>query len=70
MLLIRVSRSTARQGCCSAKDRPNFIANRIGTFGSMVTIKTMLDDGYSIEEIDKITGQSRGPTEERYLPYA
>ncbi len=48
------------KGVVPAKDRPNFIANRIGTFGSMVTIKTMLDDGYSIEEVDKITGQAMG----------
>ena len=48
------------KGVVPAKDRPNFIANRIGTFGSMVTIKTMLEDGYSIEEVDKITGQAVG----------
>ncbi|HEV7798475.1 MAG TPA: 3-hydroxyacyl-CoA dehydrogenase/enoyl-CoA hydratase family protein [Pyrinomonadaceae bacterium] len=48
------------KGVVPAKDRPNFIANRIGTFGSMVTIKTMLDDAYTIEEIDKITGQAVG----------
>src|SRR5712691_6021326 len=44
------------KGVVPAKDRPNFIANRIGTFGALVTIKTMIDDGYSIEEVDKITG--------------
>ncbi|HVF86127.1 MAG TPA: 3-hydroxyacyl-CoA dehydrogenase/enoyl-CoA hydratase family protein [Pyrinomonadaceae bacterium] len=48
------------KGVVVAKDRPNFIANRIGTFGAMLTIKTMLDDGYSIEEIDKLTGQAVG----------
>ncbi|HLN98152.1 MAG TPA: 3-hydroxyacyl-CoA dehydrogenase NAD-binding domain-containing protein [Pyrinomonadaceae bacterium] len=48
------------KGVVPAKDRPNFIANRIGTFGAMVTIKTMLDEGYSIEEVDKITGQAVG----------
>jgi 3-hydroxyacyl-CoA dehydrogenase len=48
------------KGVVPAKDRPNFIANRIGTFGAMVTIKTMLDDGYSFEEVDKITGQAVG----------
>lgn len=48
------------KGVVPAKDRPNFIANRIGTYGSMVTIKTMLEDGYSIEEVDKITGQAVG----------
>lgn len=44
------------KGVVPAKDRPNFIANRVGTFGAMVTIQTMLEDGYSIEEVDKITG--------------
>jgi 3-hydroxyacyl-CoA dehydrogenase len=48
------------KGVVPARDRPNFIANRIGTYGSMVTIKTMLEDGYSIEEVDKITGQAVG----------
>src|ERR687885_542924 len=48
------------KGVVVAKDRPNFIANRIGTFGAMVTIKTMLEDGYTIEEVDKMTGQAVG----------
>ena len=48
------------KGVVPAKDRPNFIANRIGTFGAMVTIGTMLEDGYTIEEVDKMTGQSVG----------
>ena len=48
------------KGVVPAKDRPNFIANRIGTFGALYTIKTMLEDGYSIEEVDKITGPAVG----------
>src|SRR5947208_1919146 len=48
------------KGVVVAKDRPNFIANRIGTFGALVTIRTMLEDGYSIEEVDKITGPAVG----------
>jgi 3-hydroxyacyl-CoA dehydrogenase len=44
------------KGVVPAKDRPNFIANRIGTYGALYTIKTMLEDGYSIEEVDKMTG--------------
>jgi 3-hydroxyacyl-CoA dehydrogenase len=48
------------KGVVTAKDRPNFIANRIGTFGAMVIIRTMLDDGYSVEEVDKMTGQAVG----------
>jgi 3-hydroxyacyl-CoA dehydrogenase len=48
------------KGVVIAKDRPNFIANRIGTFGALVTIQAMLEDGYSIEEVDKITGPAVG----------
>ncbi len=48
------------KGVVPAKDRPNFIANRIGTFGALHTIKTMLEDGYSIEEVDKFTGPAVG----------
>ena len=48
------------KGVVPAKDRPNFIANRIGTFGALYTIKTMLDDGYSIGEVDTITGPAVG----------
>jgi 3-hydroxyacyl-CoA dehydrogenase len=48
------------KGVVIAKDRPNFIANRIGTFGALVTIHTMLADGYGIEEVDKITGPAVG----------
>ncbi len=44
------------KGVVPAKDRPNFIANRIGTFGALQTIKSMLEDGYSIEEVDRVTG--------------
>lgn len=48
------------KGIVLAKDRPNFVANRIGVYASMHAIKTMLDDGYTIEEIDKITGPVLG----------
>jgi 3-hydroxyacyl-CoA dehydrogenase len=48
------------KGVVIAKDRPNFIANRIGTFGALVTMRAMIDDGYSIEEVDKITGPAAG----------
>ena len=48
------------KGVVVAKDRPNFIANRIGTFGALVTMRTMIDEGYSIEEVDKITGPAAG----------
>jgi 3-hydroxyacyl-CoA dehydrogenase len=48
------------KGVVPAKDRPNFIANRIGTFGMMVTIHEMLAMGFSPTEIDQITGKAIG----------
>ncbi|MGB8511096.1 MAG: 3-hydroxyacyl-CoA dehydrogenase NAD-binding domain-containing protein [Pyrinomonadaceae bacterium] len=48
------------KGVVVAKDRPNFIANRIGTYGALVTMRTMLEDGYTIEEVDKMTGPALG----------
>jgi 3-hydroxyacyl-CoA dehydrogenase len=48
------------KGVVVAKDRPNFIANRIGTFGAMVTLKTLEEDGYTFEEVDRMTGPALG----------
>src|SRR5438552_7676274 len=48
------------KGGVVAKDRPNFTANPVGTFGALGTIRAMLDDGYSIEEVDKISGPAAG----------
>jgi 3-hydroxyacyl-CoA dehydrogenase len=48
------------KGVVPAKDRPNFIANRIGTFGMMVTIHEMLAMGFTPTEIDQITGKAIG----------
>jgi 3-hydroxyacyl-CoA dehydrogenase len=48
------------KGVVVAKDRPNFIANRIGTFGALVTLKTLEEDGYTIEEVDRMTGPALG----------
>jgi 3-hydroxyacyl-CoA dehydrogenase len=48
------------KGVVVAKDRPNFIANRVGTYGAMVTMKVMAEDGYTIEEVDKMTGPTLG----------
>lgn len=48
------------KGVVPAKDRPNFIANRVGTFGALATMHAMLEDGYTIEEVDKMTGVAAG----------
>jgi 3-hydroxyacyl-CoA dehydrogenase len=44
------------KGVVVAKDTPNFIANRIGTYGLLVTVQEMLKGGYSVGEIDSVTG--------------
>ncbi|WP_096156724.1 MULTISPECIES: 3-hydroxyacyl-CoA dehydrogenase/enoyl-CoA hydratase family protein [Bacillus] len=48
------------KGIVFAKDTPNFIANRIGTYGLLVTVKEMLEGGYSVGEVDSITGPAIG----------
>ena len=37
-------------------DRPNFIANRIFLFTVMHTVKTMFEQGLSVEDVDALTG--------------
>ena len=44
------------KGVVLAKDTPNFIGNRIGTYGLMVTLQVMRDKGYSVGEVDSVTG--------------
>ena len=48
------------KGVVLAKDTPNFIANRIGVYGMIAVIRTMVEDGYTIEEVDAITGPPMG----------
>ncbi len=48
------------KGVVYAKDTPNFIANRIGVFGMVHTIKLMQEENMSIEAIDTITGPPMG----------
>lgn len=44
------------KGVVVAKDTPNFIANRIGTYGLLVTVREMVKGGYSVGEVDSVTG--------------
>jgi 3-hydroxyacyl-CoA dehydrogenase len=48
------------KGVVPAKDRPNFIANRIGTFGMMATVHEMLAMGFTPTEVDQMTGKAIG----------
>jgi 3-hydroxyacyl-CoA dehydrogenase len=48
------------KGVVFAKDTPNFIANRIGTFSVLNVIRLMQEMDLSVEEIDALTGQAVG----------
>jgi len=48
------------KGIVLAKDTPNFIANRIGTFSVLNVIRLMQEMDLSIEEVDALTGQAVG----------
>ncbi|MEC0091726.1 3-hydroxyacyl-CoA dehydrogenase/enoyl-CoA hydratase family protein [Paenibacillus macquariensis] len=52
--------STLGKGVVVAKDTPNFIANRIGTYGLLITLQEMLNSGFSVEEVDAVTGPAMG----------
>ncbi|MEJ7843930.1 MAG: 3-hydroxyacyl-CoA dehydrogenase NAD-binding domain-containing protein, partial [Rubrobacter sp.] len=44
------------KGGVIAKDTPNFIGNRLGSFAGMQAVTYAFENGYSIEEVDAITG--------------
>jgi 3-hydroxyacyl-CoA dehydrogenase len=48
------------KGVVYCKDTPNFIGNRIGSYGFLDTLDRMRKEGYSIEEVDAIFGPVLG----------
>jgi 3-hydroxyacyl-CoA dehydrogenase len=56
----RFCEKTLGKGVVFAKDTPNFIANRIGTFSGVYAVRLMLQEKMSIEEVDTITGPPMG----------
>ncbi len=48
------------KGVVIAKDTPNFIANRIGTFSVLNLMRLMEEVGLTVEEVDALTGQMLG----------
>ncbi len=48
------------KGVVLCKDTPNFIANRIGSFFGATVAQLLQDDGWTIEEVDAITGSLIG----------
>src|SRR5438270_401773 len=48
------------KGIVFAKDTPNFIANRIGTFSVLNVMRLMQELDLTIEDVDALTGQAVG----------
>src|SRR5579883_1796428 len=48
------------KGVVWAKDTPNFIGNRIGTFSVLNVMRLMQEMDFSIEDVDALTGQAVG----------
>jgi 3-hydroxyacyl-CoA dehydrogenase len=48
------------KGIVMAKDTPNFIGNRIGTFSVLNVMRLMQEMDLSIEDVDALTGQAVG----------
>jgi 3-hydroxyacyl-CoA dehydrogenase len=48
------------KGPVIAKDTPNFIANRLGSFAGMHDLRYAFDNGYTVEEVDALTGPLLG----------
>ncbi len=60
----RFGETALGKGVVIAKDTPNFIANRIGTFVTLNVLQVVQVDGreggYTIEELDALTGPAMG----------
>jgi 3-hydroxyacyl-CoA dehydrogenase len=48
------------KGIVYGKDTPNFVANRIGVFTIMYTMKKMMEENYEVDEVDAIVGKPMG----------
>ena len=48
------------KGIVYGKDTPNFVGNRVGVFAMMHAMHAMIEDGLTIEEVDKILGPAMG----------
>ena len=57
------------KGVVRAKDTPNFIGNRIGSFGLGIALREMMAADLTIEEVDALTGPAIGRAKSAHLPH-
>jgi 3-hydroxyacyl-CoA dehydrogenase len=48
--------NTLGKGVVMCKDRPNFVGNRLGIFSMMNDLAFIVNNGYTVEEVDALTG--------------
>ncbi|HEX6383201.1 MAG TPA: 3-hydroxyacyl-CoA dehydrogenase family protein, partial [Anaerolineae bacterium] len=58
--MVKFGRDVLGKGVVVTKDTPNFIANRFIAIAGSYAVEYALEHGYSIEEIDAITGELLG----------
>ncbi len=58
--MIRISEDTLGKGVVICKDTPNFIGNRVFSIAAAQSVAYALDNGYSVEDVDAITGELIG----------
>lgn len=58
--VVKFGENVLGKGLVYGKDTPNFVANRIGTFGMLDGIHHMLKGGFSPEEMDVLFGKPLG----------
>jgi 3-hydroxyacyl-CoA dehydrogenase len=58
--MARFAAETLGKGVVICKDRPNFIGNRLFSYAGQVMLNEALAGGYSVEEVDALTGSLIG----------
>jgi len=58
--MVKFGQDVLGKGIVLAKDTPNFIGNRIGTYGMLEVLRVAKEKGYTVDEIDAITGKAMG----------
>ena len=54
--MVEFGENVLGKGIVYAKDTPNFVANRIGVYGMMLTLRLAMEMGLTVEEVDALTG--------------